>query len=188
MNKPTYEEIINHAKMNSDCGEHMSPAEIKELVLACEAQVKRLAAENAAMKLWASQSVELWDAGCDMDGHMRDVPRTASTDAILASLRAEGVVDDYFGALVAKARASAEKAMRKFPQPNYVLLKVAEEAGEVVQAGVHYAENRMAWEQVEGEIIQLLAMLIRLVTEGDQINGITPPDSAQLRSKSEVQS
>ena len=82
---------------------------------------------------------------------------------------------DYFASLVAQARVSADKAMRKFPQPNYVLLKVAEEAGEVVQAGVHYAEKRMEWEQVEGEIVQLLAMLIRLVTEGDQINGITPP-------------
>lgn len=83
--------------------------------------------------------------------------------------------NDYFASLVAMARVSADKAMRKFPQPNYVLLKVAEEAGEVVQAGVHYAENRMEWGQVEGEIVQLLAMLIRLVTEGDQVNGITPP-------------
>lgn len=56
-----------------------------------QAQVKQLAAENAALKLWASQSVELWDAGCDMDGHMRDLPLSVSTDAILASLRAEGV-------------------------------------------------------------------------------------------------
>lgn len=86
------------------------------------------------------------------------------------------VPDDYFTSLVSKARPAAEKAMRKFPQPNYVLLKVAEEAGEVVQAGVHYAERRMSWEQVEGEIVQLLAMLIRLVTEGDQINGVTPPE------------
>lgn len=86
------------------------------------------------------------------------------------------VPDDYFASLVSKARPAAEKAMRKFPQPNYVLLKVAEEAGEVVQAGVHYAEGRMSWEQVEGEIVQLLAMLIRLVTEGDQINGVTPPE------------
>lgn len=83
--------------------------------------------------------------------------------------------NDYFAYLVAMARVSADKAIRKFPQPNYVLLKVAEEAGEVVKAGVHYAENRMEWGQVEGEIIQLLAMLIRLVTEGDQVNGITPP-------------
>ncbi|HHX7550404.1 TPA: hypothetical protein ACVNLR_004889 [Klebsiella pneumoniae] len=83
--------------------------------------------------------------------------------------------NDYFASLVAMARVSADKAIRKFPQPNYVLLKVAEEAGEVVHAGVHYAENRMEWGQVEGEIVQLLAMLIRLVTEGDQVNGITPP-------------
>ncbi|EOZ4927497.1 Ead domain protein [Klebsiella pneumoniae] len=83
--------------------------------------------------------------------------------------------NDYFAYLVAMARVSADKAIRRFPQPNYVLLKVAEEAGEVVQAGVHYAENRMEWGQVEGEIVQLLAMLIRLVTEGDQVNGITPP-------------
>lgn len=89
------------------------------------------------------------------------------------------VNQDYFGSLVSKARISADKAMVKFPQPNYVLLKVAEEAGEVVQAGVHYAENRMSWGEVEGEIVQLMAMLIRLVTEGDQVNGITPPESCR---------
>lgn len=83
--------------------------------------------------------------------------------------------NDYFGSLVLKARESAEKAMVKFPQPNYVLLKVAEEAGEVVQAGVHYAENRMSWQEVEGEVVQLMAMLFRLMTEGDQVNGVIPP-------------
>ncbi|HBW7291445.1 TPA: hypothetical protein MFL88_004150 [Klebsiella pneumoniae] len=95
--------------------------------------------------------------------------------------------NDYFASLVAMARVSADKAIRKFPQPNYVLLKVAEEAGEVVQAGVHYAENRMEWGQVEGEIVQLLAMLIRLVTEGDQVNGITPPTSCSTGIKVEAE-
>jgi hypothetical protein len=85
------------------------------------------------------------------------------------------MVADYFGSLVEKSRASAEKASRKFPQPNYVALKIAEEAGEVVRGCVHYAEGRMGWAEVESEIVQLLAMLIRLVTEGDQINGVTPP-------------
>lgn len=65
--------------------------------------------------------------------------------------------------------------MIKFPQPNYVLLKVAEEAGEVVQAGVHYAEGRETWENLEGEVVQTMAMLYRLVTEGDQVNGVIPP-------------
>ncbi len=95
------------------------------------------------------------------------------------------VPDDYFASLVAKARPSADKAMRKHPQPNYVLLKVAEEAGEVVQAGVHYAEGRMTWQDLEGEIVQLLAMLIRLVTEGDQVNGITPPDACRAAMPAE---
>ncbi|END3403497.1 ead/Ea22-like family protein [Klebsiella pneumoniae] len=95
--------------------------------------------------------------------------------------------NDYFASLVAMARVSADKAIRKFPQPNYVLLKVAEEAGEVVQAGVHYAENRMEWGQVEGEIVQLLAMLIRLVTEGDQVNGITPPTLCSAGIKVEAE-
>lgn len=98
----------------------------------------------------------------------------------IAELEARSMLQvDYFASLISMARLSADKAMRKFPQPNYVLLKVAEEAGEVVQAGVHYAENRMTWNEVEGEIVQLLAMLIRLVTEGDQINGVTPPQSVR---------
>ena len=99
----------------------------------------------------------------------------------IAELEARSTLQvDYFASLISMARLSADKAMRKFPQPNYVLLKVAEEAGEVVQAGVHYAENRMTWNEVEGEIVQLLAMLIRLVTEGDQINGVTPPQSVRV--------
>lgn len=95
--------------------------------------------------------------------------------ALTAYEAAKGGGVDYFGSLVEKARAAAAKASIKFPQPNYVTLKIAEEAGEVVRGAVHYAENRMEWSEVEGEIVQLLAMLIRFVTEGDQINGVTPP-------------
>lgn len=104
----------------------------------------------------------------------------ALLDELEAEERRRAEQSDYFSSLVAMARTSADKAVRKFPQPNYVLLKVAEEAGEVVQAGVHYAENRMTWDEVEGEIVQLLAMLIRLVTEGDQINGVTPPQAVRV--------
>lgn len=31
---------------------------------------------------------------------------------------------DYFDGLVVRAKLSAEKALRKFPQPNYVTLKI----------------------------------------------------------------
>jgi len=86
---------------------------------------------------------------------------------------------EYFDILVARAKTAADKARVKFPQPSYVTLKIAEVAGEVVRGCVHYAENRMEWDEVEGEIVQLLAMLIRLVTEGDEVNGVKPPATVQ---------
>ncbi len=70
------------------------------------------------------------------------------------------------------AQAEADKAMRKFPQPNYVISKVAEEAGEVVKAAIHCAENRETKEAVLGEVVQCMAMLIRLCLEGDQVHGL----------------
>ncbi|WP_246876147.1 hypothetical protein [Citrobacter sp. CFNIH10] len=83
---------------------------------------------------------------------------------------------DYFSSLVSAARLRADKAMRKFPQPNYVLNKVAEESGEVIKEVIHYTEGRGDWNKVEYELVDNLAMLIRLVTEGDQVIGFTPPD------------
>ncbi|WP_075202133.1 MULTISPECIES: hypothetical protein [Serratia] len=100
-------------------------------------------------------------------------------EPILTAPPAPAVPEDYFGRLVEKARVSADKAMRKFPQPNYVLNKVAEESGEVIKAVIHYTEGREEWANVEGEIIDNLAMLIRLVVEGDQIIGFTPPDACR---------
>lgn len=76
--------------------------------------------------------------------------------------------------LFVAAVAEAQKAMRKFPQPNYVISKVAEEAGEVVKAAIHCAEGRETPGNVVGEIKQTMAMLIRLCVEGDQVHGLAP--------------
>lgn len=81
---------------------------------------------------------------------------------------------DTFDALIAEARAEAQKAMRKFPQPNYVISKIAEEAGEVVKAAIHAAEGRETLENLRGEIKQTIAMLYRLWVEGDQVHGLPP--------------
>tara|TARA_R100000655_G_scaffold46655_2_gene83630 strand:+ start:484 stop:762 length:279 start_codon:yes stop_codon:yes gene_type:complete len=81
------------------------------------------------------------------------------------------MIDD----VLERAVVSMMEAIEKFPQPNYVSLKVAEEAGEVVQAAVHYAEDRETWKNVEAEVIQMIAMGLRLLVEGDQKNGIIPP-------------
>lgn len=92
----------------------------------------------------------------------------------LATIDSEMPVQDYFSLLVSAARVRADKAMRKYPQPNYVLNKVAEEHGEVIKAVIHYTEGREEWSNVESEIIDNLAMLLRLVIEGDQVIGFTP--------------
>jgi hypothetical protein len=81
---------------------------------------------------------------------------------------------DSFADLIADARLEAAKAMQKFPQPNYVISKVAEEAGEVVKAAIHCAEGRETAESVRGEIKQVIAMLYRLWVEGDQVHGLAP--------------
>ena len=66
------------------------------------------------------------------------------------------------------------RAAHKFPQPNYVISKVAEEAGEVVKEAIHCAEGRGDMSNLRNEIKQCMAMLIRLYIEGDQVHGLSP--------------
>lgn len=82
------------------------------------------------------------------------------------------VATDSFDQLIAESKAEAIRAMIKFPQPNYVISKVAEEAGEVVKAAIHCAEGRETPENVIGEMRQTIAMLYRLWVEGDQVHGL----------------
>jgi phosphoribosyl-ATP pyrophosphohydrolase len=86
--------------------------------------------------------------------------------------------------LMADAAAEAEKAMRKFPQPNYVVCKVAEEAGEVVKAAVHCAEGRETADNLRKEIVQTMAMLLRLYIEGDEVIGLPSPRTALQEQES----
>lgn len=70
--------------------------------------------------------------------------------------------------LLAAAKVSADKATRKFPQPNYVCAKLAEEAGEVVRAYIHMEEGRGSRLDFEAECVQLVGLVLRLYVEGDQ--------------------
>lgn len=89
----------------------------------------------------------------------------------------------YMGDIHGKAVRQFQKIVYKYPQPNYTALKLAEEAGEVVQAMVHYAEGRdKTWEDVEEEVVQTIAVLYRLLIEGDAVNGIIPPHVKEERT------
>ena len=80
--------------------------------------------------------------------------------------------DAEFDLMIADAKRAAVVAMRRFPAPNYTITKFAEEAGEVVKAAVHCAENRETVENLVGEITQCVAMLYRLYVEGDGVHGL----------------
>lgn len=45
-----YEDMIKNARINADCGEHMSPAEVTTLLNVVETTFAALAAENAGLK------------------------------------------------------------------------------------------------------------------------------------------
>jgi len=82
---------------------------------------------------------------------------------------------EYLDDIVSRSIEQARRAITKFPQPNYCLLKVAEEAGEVVKAGVHLAEGRdFTHADLEGEVVDTIAMLFRVLIEGDQVIGLPP--------------
>lgn len=83
------------------------------------------------------------------------------------------IVDDIDG-LVEAAKAMALKAMHKYPQPNYVISKFAEESGEVVKAAIHHAEGRDTREHVIAEMVDALAILFRLAADGDQVHKFQP--------------
>ncbi|HFQ6850585.1 hypothetical protein [Enterobacter cloacae] len=45
-----YEDLVKNARMNADCGEHMSPAEVTTLLNVVETTFAALAAENTGLK------------------------------------------------------------------------------------------------------------------------------------------
>ena len=90
----------------------------------------------------------------------------------------------YLHDIFARSVGQSRRAMVKFPQPNYCLLKVAEEAGEVVKAGVHLAEGRdFTHDDLEREVIDTIAMCFRVLIEGDQVIGLMSTYSHRIARK-----
>lgn len=67
-----------------------------------------------------------------------------------------------------KANDEADRARKIFPtEKNHTTLALAEEAGEVVQAAMNYYHGTGTMEKLEKEIVQCVAMCIRLWEDGD---------------------
>lgn len=103
-----------------------------------------------------------------LDGHFE--PRNIAETMM-------GPSDDFIS-IVKSAISTAERAMHKYPQPNYVISKIAEESGELVKAAIHSAEGRDSLQHVRDEMIDTIAMLYRLWIEEDQIHGCPPVKDA----------
>ena len=70
----------------------------------------------------------------------------------------------------------ASKGAQKYPQPCKIppVLKLPEEAGEAVQAGNKFIENKGSLSSYKDELIQIIAVIIRLFHEGDATFNIPP--------------
>ena len=116
-----YEDLIKNARVNADCGEHMSPSEVTTLLNVVETTFAALAAENAGLKgafskpdAWLSwhsipptfyepdrggeylqvheKAGEKNDDGSDSwPVYSKPEIETPATDAFLAEVRAQGV-------------------------------------------------------------------------------------------------
>lgn len=72
-----YEDLIKNARMNADCGEHMSPAEVTTLLNVVETTFSALAGEVYDLKHPGT--------------YLPSKRETPATDAFLAEVRAQGV-------------------------------------------------------------------------------------------------
>lgn len=101
-----YEDLIKNARMNAECGEHMSPEEITTLLNVVEATFAALAAENAGLKdlarSWANatddrlfeEHGEIFHDSIDAcEEELKAVCPT--TDAFLAEVRASAIPEGY---------------------------------------------------------------------------------------------
>lgn len=145
-------------------------------------EIVRLRNELAALDLTPAPAVEPVAWGESYDGgkffHTASVSKTKhhtiplyAAPPVPTAQDAARVPDD-FQALLSEAMSEASRAMVKFPQPNYVISKFAEESGEVVKAAIHHAEGRETRGAVVGEMRQVLAMMLRMWIEGDQVHGL----------------
>ena len=84
-----YEDLIKNARMNADCGEHMSPEEVTTLLNVVETTFAALAAENAALKGAINKIAVTYP----LSPHIRGMTtiQTPATDAFMAEVRASAV-------------------------------------------------------------------------------------------------
>lgn len=67
-----------------------------------------------------------------------------------------------------------DRAIKLFPKSDHVLLALNEEHGELVKAIMDHKYGKGSIEDVRSEAIQVMAMILRLVEEGDPTINLPP--------------
>ncbi len=76
--------------------------------------------------------------------------------------------------LLTAAQLETARARTLFPDPAHLLHALTEEHGEVVKAALNLYEGKGTYEELDKEIVQLIAMCIRLHEEGDPAINLDP--------------
>ncbi len=79
--------------------------------------------------------------------------------------------------LISAAKAEAVRAKELFPESEHLTLAHAEESGEVTKAALDYFYGKGDLHQLDKEIVQCMAMCIRLWSEGDPSINLPPCDT-----------
>lgn len=80
--------------------------------------------------------------------------------------------EDSFHKLCIAACLEANRARGLFPKPDHLTLALAEEAGAVTKAVLDHRHGKYDLAAVRKEIVQTMAMCLRLATEGDPTVGL----------------
>ncbi len=70
--------------------------------------------------------------------------------------------------------AEVQRARSKFPKPDYLVTAFSEESGEFVKAVLDKMFGKATKDDVYSEAIQVIAMAVRLIEEGDPIHKLDP--------------
>ena len=76
--------------------------------------------------------------------------------------------------LFIEAALEVERARALYPKPDHLTLALAEEAGEVTKAVLDHFDHKCDIYQVRKEIVQCVAMCVRLWNEGDPTVNLPP--------------
>lgn len=70
--------------------------------------------------------------------------------------------------------AEVDRARAKFPNPRLLLSAMTEEHGELVKSVLDKMQGKASEAHVYGEAVQLVAMVVRLIEEGDPLHELAP--------------